>query len=715
MQAGAGVGSPLWHPGSRVVTDPTATDGYRSSLDRAAGRGWALRLFALVGSAGMAATLIGVVVLVLVGATWYERDHGRVAAGLMIYEAPWFNAIFVVMGLCVIAAAAMRWPFQPRHYGFLVVHAGLVAVIAGFGLGAGRLDGMLTCLPEEPARQIELPHDRLDAVVGDTQAAVAFQPLLFGVLPSLPRFVLGPVLGPADTSRSDNVSELLQAGPLRIRATGVVPYGARALGFGPAASGGVPAVRVRLLAALPMNGGAEEEVEDAWLTADGETLMHRNPLVELTLGAASHAALVRDLMAPDPGPHGRLRLYTAAGAQVVELDPAQAGSEIALDGGLTVRWTRVVVRPAMIDGRMEESADRPVNPVIELEIRHAPDAPWQRMPVASWVLPVSTGGRVEALLDHPSMLTGEPGKQGLQAQVILAPDRSLVLRWGRRSTGFVAAKILRADGPSATAVYDLVSGAGGMRVSAEVTWIPAAEPAPMPQFVHPDKAESTVRWLRIEASGPSGSASVWLPRGGREEIAVGDDRVFLSYQPAIYDLGAEHGFAVRLDRFTAGTDPGGRLKASYASDVTLVPMADGEPASTAHISMNRRLDHRSVTLFQTSYFEIPGQDGQPSGRLASVFTAATDPGRFGKWLGSVLIVAGTIILYLIAGRSASPRAAVAWTGAGCGVLGVFCLGVALAWWTPPMAVSWVETTALLAPAIGLLGWALLLPRKTNHA
>jgi hypothetical protein len=202
----------------------------------------------------------------------------------------------------------------------------------------------------------------------------------------------------------------------------------------------------------------------------------------------------------------------------------------------------------------------------------------------------------------------------------------------------------------------------------------------------------------------------------RQSVRLGDRDVLLSYRPDIYDLAERHGFSLRLDRFTAGTDPGGMLKASYASDVSIITnQGSATRAVPAHISMNRRLDHNGVTMFQTSYFEMVDDQGRPTGAQASVLTVATDPGRFWKWLGSTLVVAGTVILYLIAGRATKAPAALGWVGGTLTAFGLAGVVVMLlpATWAPPLALSLAEVGSLLIPGVGLLGWALLARRPTG--
>jgi hypothetical protein len=169
----------------------------------------------------------------------------------------------------------------------------------------------------------------------------------------------------------------------------------------------------------------------------------------------------------------------------------------------------------------------------------------------------------------------------------------------------------------------------------------------MPVQMMPEAADRAQRWLRVEARRGDQTASAWLARGPhaseRTILGLGDSEALISYRSAQYDLRQKHGFSIRLDEFMAGTDPGGTQKASFRSDVTVVPNTG--PMRSTTISMNEPLEVAGVSLYQTSYQPELDHQGRPTGRFISVLTAATDPGRGAKYAGSALVVLGTILIF----------------------------------------------------------------------
>ena len=107
------------------------------------------------------------------------------------------------------------------------------------------------------------------------------------------------------------------------------------------------------------------------------------------------------------------------------------------------------------------------------------------------------------------------------------------------------------------------------------------------------------------------------------------------------------GFDVNLKEFEIGRYQGTQRAASYASRVEV----EGQEST---ISMNEPLKKGKYTIYQASFQE--GPDGKP---VASVFSVNYDPGRWLKYLGSLLICCGTVLLFYNkrkAARAQAPKA-----------------------------------------------------------
>jgi hypothetical protein len=106
-------------------------------------------------------------------------------------------------------------------------------------------------------------------------------------------------------------------------------------------------------------------------------------------------------------------------------------------------------------------------------------------------------------------------------------------------------------------------------------------------------------------------------------------------------------FQLTLKKFEVGRYQGTMRAASYQSLVTVPGRGD------VLISMNQPLDYKGFTFYQASF-----QEG-PNGPEASILSVNRDPGRWIKYLGSLLIVLGTIHMFYfkkIAAKKMSAKA-----------------------------------------------------------
>lgn len=95
-----------------------------------------------------------------------------------------------------------------------------------------------------------------------------------------------------------------------------------------------------------------------------------------------------------------------------------------------------------------------------------------------------------------------------------------------------------------------------------------------------------------------------------------------------------------LERFKMDRDPGTQNPASFESFVNL-RTPGFQNVENAHVYMNNPLKKGKYTLYQASYFQVS------EGQYGSVLQVNFDPGRWPKYIGSLIIVAGTILHFYI--------------------------------------------------------------------
>jgi hypothetical protein len=128
-----------------------------------------------------------------------------------------------------------------------------------------------------------------------------------------------------------------------------------------------------------------------------------------------------------------------------------------------------------------------------------------------------------------------------------------------------------------------------------------------------------------------GEQEHWLGLNATLKLFSDEAAYLISYGMKRLDLG----FNIQLKDFKIGRYEGTNRAATYESDVLLE--GQGDPIN---ISMNEPMVHNNFTFYQASFQE--GPDGKPT---ASILSVNYDPGRWLKYLGSLLIVLGSIIMF----------------------------------------------------------------------
>jgi len=132
----------------------------------------------------------------------------------------------------------------------------------------------------------------------------------------------------------------------------------------------------------------------------------------------------------------------------------------------------------------------------------------------------------------------------------------------------------------------------------------------------------------------------WLGLNNILKLFTNDNAFILKFGNKQLDLG----FNMTLKNFEVGRYQGTMRAASYKSHV------DVEGLGEVEISMNEPLKHAGYTFYQASFQEDPSS-GRPT---ASILSVNYDPGRYLKYIGSLMIVLGTILMFYWGGYFKSP-------------------------------------------------------------
>jgi hypothetical protein len=241
---------------------------------------------------------------------------------------------------------------------------------------------------------------------------------------------------------------------------------------------------------------------------------------------------------------------------------------------------------------------------------------------------------VEGIGSEPKAEGAVPGGPRLVVRTL--PDGvSLQSETTDAATGKpISRKISLKDSDASEKVLDL-GWKAGVKITL-VSWIRHAQTqvSYVPSKIqYGTRAPTSAIYLVAGPGGPG--AEMWLGLGDRALLSVDSKDITVSYQNQRVPLP----FGVELKEFKMTYYEGTRDPASYASQVSVI---DGPtPGELSWISMNEPLQYAGITFYQASY-----EPAEPRPTV-TVLSVNRDPGRELKYIGSLLIVLGSIWLFAV--------------------------------------------------------------------
>jgi hypothetical protein len=149
-----------------------------------------------------------------------------------------------------------------------------------------------------------------------------------------------------------------------------------------------------------------------------------------------------------------------------------------------------------------------------------------------------------------------------------------------------------------------------------------------------------------EAPTPLTTSAARLEFNGQEHWLLLNDTLRLFTEDAVYLVSygnrrLDLGFPIRLANFEVDRYQGTTRAAAYKSKVEVPTVGLQE------ISMNEPLKYGGFTIYQASFQEDP-QTLQPT---ASIFSVNRDPGRWIKYLGSLIMTVGIVMMFYFKQRA----------------------------------------------------------------
>lgn len=537
-----------------------------------------------------------------------------------VYTTDWFIVLLGMLGVNILAAALIRFPWKLRQIGFVITHCGLLVLLSGsivtFLYG---VDAVLALEQGETSDHVTMRDTNRIAVQWQSLSNQPDRPVS--------AFLFHP--GPVDWPEG-KVLRIGSINGIQVRVTRYLAHARPSEEWMAAPDGkGIAALRFSL--AGPDIEGSHEQ----WLTASrfGGSTAVGSAKVEFRQAEAD--TMVWDFLHP-PGngfdQQGVLSIHYLGKLERVSVGKS-LGKKVPLADGASVEIASYIPNAKMqADGSFVNVGPMPVHPVVELKVY----LPGAKEPIRQYARPSFSnpdGMRtvscpVKFWYTHPNVAAESA------VELLSTSDGKLYCRVGNgkyESRGEVhAGDLLEAWPNTSLAIVNFVPHARRELIFTPVT--PSR-----------NDRESYEAAAQVELTVGDTTRKLWLQRGDQGGMPLpvksAEGTVTVSYGYESLPLG----FSLSLTKFTRGMNPGGIGDASFASTVRVQDEARHFDRSRT-ISMNDPLIYGKYTFYQSGIL--------PSGTGTSL-TVASDPGLLAKYLGSIMTCAGTLIMFVMRSKLAN--------------------------------------------------------------
>ena len=602
-------------------------------------------LFRFCGSVKLAMLLLVVIIVATIVGTLVESRFDTSVAQTYIYDAPWFLAWLAVLGVNLIGAVLVRYPWKPHQTGFIITHAGIILILVGAIIGrVSGIEGSLTLIKGQgPARFFPTGQQVLrgrSAAMTESKSRVL----------NLDRHP--PSAEHPQTLRLDRV---------KVEAIGFVSeLGARTQ-VEKSATKGVPGVRLKLTSVMvggnpveqwlllddPAHGHIEFGPATIRFTSQAPPAGNKNEPGGSVTGKPGgsrelHFAFAKmpamDLTRPITGPPTGIKssfqfLAGASGsASMGELNLTvgeksftfsvgeNLGRLIPLEG---TPWTLKVMEyfaDFRTQGKQPVSvSNQPNNPAVSFELLGPP---------------LADGGPTQNVDARLASSAENPGSSELV--ILRGADGRLTYTAQSRSKKATHGEIKMGE--------EFSSGLGDWKCRVEEVaehavirheWAPLSADAP---------ERTGAAGLLVRLNTASRTDLRWIRMGETTPCEIGGEKVELAFENKVHALG----FSVELEKFEVEMNEGTQSPASFKSYVRFHDPKTGS-AITRAVWMNNPAnfpESAGAGFLGTSY-KFSQASWNPNNLDETTLQVIRDPGWAFKWIGSLMLCGGLFTMFYL--------------------------------------------------------------------
>jgi hypothetical protein len=619
-------------------------------------------IFKYISSVRLAVPLMLILGGLVAYGTIVESNYNAEYASMAIYKTGWFGLLIILLWINIFAATISRIPFKLHHTGFVITHIGLLTLlIGGYLTNTEGIDGQLIIPENQSSSTVILPH-----------LMVGYQ---FEGSPSPQIIKFKKTISEQDQDDLSSINGLI--GHL-FEVKKYIPFAKVENSYIESKNPQDQAVAISFI--LKSNFFNVTE----WLHSDKKTEMKMGPAL---LRVVKTDDINRPLM-PDSktkstskkrqinsepktqprssasGPSSEATLVIRSIKNPDEMKKIKLSSLLKgkqTFNGIDFQLVKYFKHAVVSENKMIESDDPTHNnPALELsiskgsekfrEVLYAKFAGFSLNQSGLFGYKFSFEGGdpdlvVQSSVAHGQPQATEPATENVEAdmtsraQAAMSGDNTVVFSIDPKektkarvtlikNKEVVMSEILSEGQNLQTPWMGMKIFLGSIKTNATERMTAIA--------INPEKSQQLPPSALLigSAGADSSDPEFWLAEGEQKQIRLAGKSAAIYFGRQTIELP----FELKLEKFSKVDYPGTSTPMSFESRVQI-----GSTGITQVISMNEPLKMDGYTVYQASYSITPEQ-------TLSIFSVNKDPGRFLKYLGSLILGLGIITITLMRSR-----------------------------------------------------------------
>lgn len=531
----------------------------------------------------------------------YNADYAKIA----VYNSWWFHGLLYLLGLNIFIAMLSRFPWKKHHLGFVITHIGMTTLLIGSWITYKHgIDGSMQVREGSSSAKVFLSEKIVE----------------FSSNQSFKKSIFPSSISKLGRGELDKVNEKLNA-PFKI-----VEF--------------VPFIDLESYLANQFSPGVKIDLGLKSQFFDQNISLHTVDKNQLSLGPAllkivseeeynskdTKTEVKKSVVA---AAKDHIKIFdTKENKLIAEIDIAKLINNSKTINGVKIELVQTFTRAA-VEGKKITNNGSKENPAVEINLKSnnksMREVLFSRFPSFSINTEPTFGLKFEyissAAVQNP--IPKEVKSQNIVQIAILDKDSKKIGLKLIKNDKTVLKKEVKEFETVQTPWMGMEISLKGLNelVETEDKIIPIAAPKKSDNL--PPGA------IQIEYNGDERD---WVIEGQVKSFFINDKPLNVYFGKNQISLP----FQIQLEDFHKKTYPGTDNAISFESDVLINGIGN-----LIKISMNEPLKHAGFTVYQASYITEPNQPA------ISVFSINKDPGRFWKYLGSLIMSAGIIIYTLM--------------------------------------------------------------------